>query len=96
MEKYAARYKNKNFMLKLTYDLPFGFWNLGLYQVFPLSFIYQSFQILRKIELKTQLPVVSKKKKKKHALNFEDMENQLFTNSSFVNSLQNVQSRFLI
>lgn len=34
-------------------------------------------------------------KKKKH-LNFVDMENSLCTNSSFIKSVQNLQSRFLI
>ena len=45
----------------------------------------------RKIELKTQLTLVSKKK---YALNFADMENPLCTNSSFINSLQNKQAIF--
>ena len=53
----------------------------------------QNFQGSRKIELKTQLPLVSKKRQ---ALNFEDMENTFCGNSSFINSLQNIQSRFLI
>ena len=43
------------------YDLHFSFWNLGLRQVF-LLFLYISFQRSQKIELKTQLPLVSKKK----------------------------------
>ena len=34
--------------------------------------------------------------KKKDARKFEDMKNPLCTNSSFINSLQNVQCRFLI
>ena len=55
--------------------------------------MYQNFQGSRKIELKSQLPLVSKKKKKKrHPLNFEDMKNPLWTNSSFLNFLQNVHS----
>ena len=36
------------------------------------------------------------KKKKKHVPNFEDMEIPFCTNSSFTNSLRNVQSRFFI
>ena len=50
MEKYAAKCKNQNFMLKLSLYL-----HLGFCQVFQLLFVNQSFQGSPKIELKTQL-----------------------------------------
>ena len=56
-----------------------------------IIFCILKFSRIAKIELKTQLPAVSKKR---HALNFEDMENSLCTNAAFVNSLQNAQSQF--
>ena len=76
-----------------AYNPHFVFWNSDSCQVLLLFFVYQSFQGSRKIGLKTQVPLVSQKK---DARKFEDMKNPLCTNSSFINSLQNVQCRFLI
>ena len=51
MEKYAAKYKSQNLILKL-----------GFMSNPSLFFLYQSFLGSRKIEFMMQLPLVSKKK----------------------------------
>ena len=48
-----------------AFNLYFAFWKLDLCHVLLLFLAYQTFQGSRKIELKTQLPLVSKKKQKK-------------------------------
>ena len=48
-----------------AFNFYFAFWKLDLCHVLLLFLAYQTFQGSRKIELKTQLPLVSKKKTKK-------------------------------
>ena len=93
MEKYVAKCENQNFVSKLSLWSLFCFLKFGFMSSLSIIFCISKLSRIAKIELKMQLPSVPKKKKH---LNFVDMENSLCTNSSFINSVQNVQSRFLI
>ena len=64
--------------------------------IYVKSFYYfLHIEVIKDRENRVEDAVTFRVKKKKH-LNFVDMENSLCTNSSFINSVQNVQSRFLI
>ena len=81
--------RNKIICQNWAYDLHFVFWTLGLCQAFYyLLFIkvYKDRNFKNWVE-----DVIIFSVKNIHVLNFEEMKNLLCTNSSFINSIQNVQ-----